>query len=87
MDTSKSIEEVMATMHGSAKNKFATMFELLVATAAQNSLPTVFGRSKQGVDMSVHLPGIPTLKHWDTMEGTQGMVYKITEDLPNAQHQ
>eukprot|EP00957_Ditylum_brightwellii_P008157 617908-Ditylum_brightwellii.AAC.1 len=77
----------MATMHGSAKNNFATMFELQVATAAQNSLPTIFGHSKQGVDMSVHLPGIPTLKHWNAMKGTQGMVYKITKELPNAQHQ
>eukprot|EP00957_Ditylum_brightwellii_P054103 4097928-Ditylum_brightwellii.AAC.1 len=55
----------MATMHGSAKNNFATMFELQVATAAQNSLLTIFGCSKQGVDMSAHLPGIPTLKYWD----------------------
>eukprot|EP00957_Ditylum_brightwellii_P010804 819195-Ditylum_brightwellii.AAC.1 len=67
-DTSKSIEEFMTTMHGSAKNNFASMFKSQVDTAAQNALPTIFGCAKQDVDMSVYLPGIFTLKHWDATE-------------------
>eukprot|EP00957_Ditylum_brightwellii_P024282 1831447-Ditylum_brightwellii.AAC.1 len=63
------------------------MFESRVATTAQNALPTIFGCPKQGIDMTAHLTGIPTLKHWDAMEGMQGMVYKIKKELPNAQDQ
>eukprot|EP00957_Ditylum_brightwellii_P118056 9003304-Ditylum_brightwellii.AAC.1 len=60
------------------------MFELEVFTAAQNALPTIFGEAKQSIDISVHLLGIPTLKHWGVMEEAQGMVYKILEEIPNA---
>eukprot|EP00957_Ditylum_brightwellii_P034853 2640785-Ditylum_brightwellii.AAC.1 len=60
-------------MHGSVKNNFPTMFESQVAIAAQNTLPTIFGQTKQVIDTAVHLPGLPNLKHWDAMEGAQGM--------------
>eukprot|EP00957_Ditylum_brightwellii_P036278 2747530-Ditylum_brightwellii.AAC.1 len=63
------------------------MFESEVAAATQNSLPTVLGKFKQELDMVAHLSSIPTLKHWDAMKGTQGMVYNITEEQPNAQEQ
>eukprot|EP00957_Ditylum_brightwellii_P208872 15359341-Ditylum_brightwellii.AAC.1 len=77
------MEEIITSMHGMVKSHFSTMF----AAVAQNTPPTIFGQSKTVVDMNVHLPGVPSLKHWDAMEGTQRLFHCITEEMPNAQEQ
>eukprot|EP00957_Ditylum_brightwellii_P053914 4084471-Ditylum_brightwellii.AAC.1 len=87
IESSKTMEEVMTSMHGMVKNCFPNMLESRIAAAVQNTLLTVFCQSKMVVDINVHLPGVPSLKHWDTMESTQGLFHCITEELPNAQEQ
>eukprot|EP00957_Ditylum_brightwellii_P140478 10703091-Ditylum_brightwellii.AAC.1 len=87
IDSSKTMEEVMTSMHGTVKNHFPTTFELHIAASTQNTLPTIFGRSRTVVDMNMHLPGVTSLKHWDAIEDTQGLFCRITKEMPNAQEQ
>lgn len=84
--SAQTVNKVMTTIHGSVKAGFQTMFETRVAAAAQNVLPTIFSKAT-GPDMGVHLPAVLSLDKWDSGDGTQGLFYRIMEEIPNVQEQ
>ena len=80
----QNMTEVMNTFRDSARIGFATIHEGKVATSFQNVSSAMLGK---GTDTSLYLPGLAAHKKWNAGNGTSGMRFHLTQEIPSVNTQ
>ena len=77
----QNMTDVMNTYRDTTRIGFATIHEGKVATSFQNVLPAILGK---GSDLSLYLPGLPSHKKWNAGNGSSGLRFHLTHELPEV---
>lgn len=77
----QNMTDVMNTYRDTARIGFATIHEGKVATSFQNVLPAILGK---GSDLYLYLPGLPNHKKWNADNGSSGLRFHLTHELPGV---
>lgn len=80
----QNMSDVINTFRDTARIGFSTIHEGKVATSFQNVLPGILGK---GQDTSLYLPGLPSHKRWNAGNGSSGLRFHITQELPGVNTQ
>ena len=80
----QNMTDVMNSFRDTSRIGFTTIHEGKVATSFQNVLPSILGK---GSDTSLYLPGLASHKRWNAGNGSSGLRFHITQELPSVNTQ
>lgn len=76
--------QVITDYHGSNKIGFSTLHDTKVAASFQNVLPAALGKGSEDTE---HLPGLSRFELWDNQDGSSGLKYRLSREIPLVKSQ